>query len=532
MGLHAGNGPAITMAAQTPERASVFAPYRMSPAKPTAKLPVQERASTGVAGLDDVLGGGLPTHHLYLVEGNPGAGKTTLGLQFLREGAQRGEKGVYVTLSETETELQTVAASHGWSLAGIEVFELVSSEGLGPDAEQSILHPSEVELGETVRGVMNAVERMRPSRVVFDSLSEMRLLAQNPLRYRRQVLALKKFFAQCSCTVLMLDDRSTKETDQQLHSIAHGVINLEQSVDHYGPERRRLRVTKMRGIKFRGGEHDFSLDTGGIAVFPRLVAAEHRMGVQTRIGSTGVPAMDKLMGGGLAYGSNTLFVGPSGVGKTTTALTCTLAALRRGDKAVYYLFDEGLATLIIRTKALGLDLEPYLEDGRLQIVPLDPAEVSPGEFAHMVRGAVEDEGALCIAIDSLNAYLQAMSGSKHLMLQMHELLTYLNHRHVLTILVLGQHGLLGEMRAEVDMSYLSDAILLFRYFEARGRLLKAVSMVKSRTNAHEETIREFRMGPKGLEVGQELTDFEGVLTGVAVYHGNMALLSDRNGSAP
>jgi circadian clock protein KaiC len=529
MGLQAAQGPAITIAAQTPD-VRLLHRNRMRTAKTNTPLHTEERASTGIAGLDDVLGGGLPVNHLYLVEGNPGAGKTTLGLQFLRQGAERGEKGVYVTLSETAAELSTVAASHGWTLDGIEVFELVSSEGLGPDAEQSILHPSEVELGETVNGVISAVERLRPARVVFDSLSEMRLLAQNPLRYRRQVLALKKFFAQRNCTVLMLDDRSAKDSEQQLHSIAHGVINLEQTVDQYGPERRRLRVTKMRGIRFRGGEHDFSLDTGGIAVFPRLVAAEHRVGAEARLGSTGVPELDALMGGGLAYGSNTLFVGPSGAGKTTTALACVLAALRRGDKAVYYLFDEGLSTLLIRAKALGLDIEPFMADGRLRLVPLDPAEVTPGEFAHMVRSAIEDDGALCIVIDSLNAYLQAMPGSKHLMLQMHELLTYLNHRHVLTLMVLGQHGLLGEVRTEVDLSYLSDAIVLFRLFEARGRLFKAVSMVKSRVSEHEKTIREFSLGPRGITVGQALTDFEGVMSGVATYRGSQPLLVD--GKAP
>ena len=498
----------------------------MRPNAPTFTPPPQERASTGIAGLDDVLGGGLPAEHLYLVEGNPGSGKTTLGLQFLRNGADQGEKGLYVTLSETAVELNTVAASHGWSLQGIEVFELVSSEGLGPDLEQSILHPAEIELGETVQGVMDAVQRMKPRRVVFDSLSEMRLLAQDPLRYRRQVLALKKFFLEQRCTVLLLDDRTSMDADLQLHSIAHGVINLEQAVDQYGPGRRRLRVVKMRGIKFRGGEHDFSLDTGGIAVFPRLVAAEHRVRSEASVVSSGNPAMDRLMGGGLARGSNTLFVGPSGAGKTTTAVACVRAALERGERATYYLFDEGLSTLLIRSRALGLDLEPWLRSGHLRIVPLDPAEMSPGEFAHMVRRDVEAGHAHSVVIDSLNAYLQAMPGSKHLMLQMHELLTYLNHRNVVTILILGQHGLLGEMRADVDMSYLSDAILLFRYFEARGNLLKAVSMVKSRTNHHEATIREFRLGPSGLEVGQELTDFEGVLMGVTAYRGKIPLLGD------
>ena len=501
----------------------------MPPITP-AIYPNQPRACTGVPGLDDVLGGGLPLNHLYLIEGNPGAGKTTLGLQFLQDGAARGERGLYITLSETGSELRTVAASHGWSLDGIEVFELVSTEGLGPDAEQSILHPSEVELGETTRGVMEAVHRMHPTRVVFDSLSEMRLLAQNPLRYRRQVLALKKFFAEQGCTVLMLDDRSAAEHELQLHSIAHGVICLEQALDQYGPERRRLRVVKMRGIKFRGGEHDFNLDTGGLAVFPRLVAAEHRMALDAAIVSSGTAELDRLLGGGLARGTNMLFAGPSGVGKTTSAVSCVLAALKRGERAAYYLFDEGLGTLLIRSRSLGMDLAPYIESGQLQMLSLDPAEVSPGEFAQRVRAAVEQDEAKIVVIDSLNAYLQAMPGSKHLMLQMHELLTYLNQRKLVTIVVLGQHGLLGEIRSDVDLSYLSDGILLFRFFEARGRLLKAVSVVKSRTSQHELTIREFRLGAGGLEVGTALADFEGVLTGVAAYKGQLPLLGDSDPS--
>ena len=502
----------------------------MKSTQPDRPLPAQERASTGIAGLDDVLGGGLPSHHLYLVEGNPGAGKTTLGLQFLRTGARLKERGLYVTLSETASELETVAASHGWTLDGIEVFELISNEGLGPESEQSILHPSEIELGETVQGVIDAVDRLNPERVVFDSLSEMRLLAQHPLRYRRQVLALKKYFALRRCTVLLLDDRSSRDTELQLHSIAHGVINLEQATDQYGPERRRLRVTKMRGIKFRGGEHDFVLDTGGLWVFPRLVAADHRMSAETEVVNTGTPALDSLMGGGLSRGSSTLLCGPSGVGKTTTALACVRAGLARGEKAAYYLFDEGLGTLLTRAKSLGLDVEPYILSGQLKLLPLDPAEVSPGEFAHMVQHAVEVDGVHYVAIDSLNAYLQAMPGSKHLMLQMHELLTYLNHRQIVTLLVLGQHGLLGDVRTEVDMSYLSDAILLFRYFEARGELLKAVSMVKSRTSEHELTIREFRLGPDGLQVGEALTDFEGVLFGVTSYRGDIPLLGQEGRS--
>ncbi|VWX58231.1 Circadian clock protein KaiC [Burkholderiales bacterium 8X] len=492
----------------------------------TARIPDQARASTGIEGLDHVLGGGLPTHHLYLVEGQPGAGKTTLGIQFLLEGVKRGETGLYVTLSETGDELRTVAASHGWSLEGLTIFELVTIDGLGPDAEQSILHPSEVELGETTRGVMAEVERIKPQRVVFDSLSEMRLLAQDPLRYRRQILALKHFFVRFKCTVLMLDDMSTKAGDLQLHSIAHGVLSLDQVVGEYGENKRFLRVVKLRGVKFRGGEHDFRLDTGGIELFPRLVAAEHRSSFEQIAASTGNRALDDILGGGLNYGSNTLFVGPSGVGKTTTAMTCIAAALARGEQCSYYLFDEGLATLLARCRSLDIPIERYLSSGQLEIIALDPAAMSPGEFVSLVRHAVEVRRATMVGVDSLNAYLQAMPGGKFLMLQMHELLTYLNQQGVATILVLGQHGLFGEGRTDLDMSYLSDAILLFRFFEARGSLLKAVSVVKSRTQAHELTIREFRLGKGGVEVGQALTDFVGVLKGVASYAGSQALLGD------
>ena len=493
---------------------------------PDQTIPDQERASTGIPGLDTILGGGLPANHLYLVEGTPGAGKTTLGLQFLRQGVEADEPGLYITLSETAAELRTVAASHGWSLQGLDIFELVTEEALSPDSEQSILHPSEVELGETTRGVMAAAERIKPKRVVFDSLSEMRLLAQNPLRYRRQVLALKSFFASRVCTVLLLDDRSAGDDDLQLHSIAHGVICLDQAVGQYGPERRTLRIVKMRGIKFRGGDHDFNLDTGGLAVFPRLVAAEHRMEFTSEIVGTGSTGLDKLLGGGLGRGSNILFSGPSGVGKTTTAIACVRAALLRGERASYYLFDEGLGTLLQRARSLGLDIDSYLMSGRLQIHSLDPAEVSPGEFADMVRSAVEHGESRVVVIDSLNAYLQAMSGDKHLLLQMHELLTYLNQRGVVTILILAQHGVIGDVRADVDLSYLSDGIMLFRFFESRGNLLKAVSVVKSRTTDHELTIREFRVGSGGIQVGSALTDFEGVLTGVPSYRGRLPMLGD------
>ena len=496
----------------------------VQPPDSPAKLAVQARASTGVAGLDSVLGGGLPRGHLYLLEGTPGAGKTTLGLQFLMAGLGKGERVLYVTLSETATELAIVAASHGWTLDGIEVFELVTEEGLSPSAEQSILYPAEVELGETTRGVMAAVERLSPSRVVFDSLSEMRLLAQDPLRYRRQILALKHFFAARDCTVLLLDDMTSTAGDLQLHSIAHGVLVLDQASGEYGPVRRHLRIVKMRGVKYRGGEHDLNLDTGGIQVFPRLIAAEHRSEFEIESVGTGTEAFDALLGGGLARGSNTLFIGPSGVGKTTTAISSVVAALERGEKASYYLFDEGLGTLLQRCATLGLPVRKFLDNGQLEIFALDPAEVSPGQFSNMVRDAVQGRGARTVVVDSLNAYLQAMPGAKFLQLQMHELLSFLNQQGIVTLLVLGQHGIIGDVRSDLDLSYLSDAIVLFRFFESRGQLLKAVSVVKSRTSRHELTIREFRLGDRGVEVGPALTDFEGVLGGVPSYRGAVPLL--------
>ncbi|MGJ7580312.1 ATPase domain-containing protein [Variovorax sp. RHLX14] len=503
-------------------------PSASSSTFPSAAVLPQPRAATGIAGLDDVLGGGFPRGHLYLVEGTPGAGKTTLGLQFLLEGRQSGERGLYVTLSETAEEMRIVANSHGWSLEGIELFELINEEGLSPSAEQSILYPAEVELGETTRGIMTAVERLSPSRVIFDSLSEMRLLAQDPLRYRRQILALKHFFAARDCTVLLLDDKSSSGGDLQLHSIAHGVLGLDQATGDYGPVRRHLRIVKMRGVRYRGGEHDVHMDIGGIKVFPRLIAAEHKAKFVASIVSTGTPTLDALMGGGLTRGSNTLFIGPSGVGKTTTAMSAVVEALQRGEKASYYLFDEGLGTLLHRCASLGLQLEPFIESGLLEVLPLDPAEMSPGQFANMVRDAVQVRGASVIVIDSLNAYLQAMPGAKFLLLQMHELLSFLNQQGVITLLVLAQHGIVGDIRSDLDVSYLSDSIVLFRFFEARGQLLKAVSVVKSRTSQHELSIREFRVGAGGIEVGPALTDFEGVLAGVPNYRGTIPLLGDES----
>ena len=482
-----------------------------------------ERSSTGISGLDSILGGGLTAGRVYLVEGTPGTGKTTLAMQFLRAGAARGESGLYITLSETAAELRAVVASHGWTLDGIELHELVNELGLAADEKQSVLLPSEIELGETIKRVVGLVEAMNPTRVVFDSLSEMRLLADEPLRYRRQILALKHFFSSRECTVLMLDDKSSQDGDAQLHSIAHGVISLSQAEQEFGIERRRLRVIKMRGMKYQGGSHDFVLETGGLKVFPRLVAAQHHRRFDGEARSTGSGELDALLGGGLVPGTNTLVTGPSGIGKTTTAVSCMVAALERGEPASYFLFDEGVATLLARSTQLGLNLQPYIDSGLLALSQIDPAEMSPGEFASQVVDAVQGHKSRFVVIDSLNAYIQSMPGQTFLLLHVHELLTYLNQQGVTTLLLLGQHGLVGEVRTDVDLSYLSDVILTFRFFEMAGQVHSAVSCVKSRVAPHERTIREFRLGSGGVKVGKALVDFEGILSGLPSYRGKTPL---------
>jgi circadian clock protein KaiC len=495
---------------------------------PRRRAPV---VSTGIRGLDDVLGGGLPPHRLYLVEGVPGSGKTTLGMQFLLEGRQQGETGLYITLSETRDELHAVAETHGWDLEGIEIFELFSEDEFALGAEQSVFYPAEVELGEAVQHVIETIEALSPVRVVFDSLSEMRLLAQSPLRYRRQILALKQYLSTRQCTVLCLDDKTAEPGDLQLHSIAHGVISLDQWAQDFGAERRRIRIAKLRGVRFRGGYHDCVLETGGLRVFPRLVAAEHQKSFDTVPQSTGVPALDALLGGGITRGTNVLFTGPSGVGKTTTAVRAVLTALERGQKAVYYLFDEGVGTMLRRSEQLGMDLTPYIESGALELHQIDPAELSPGEFSSRVRKAVEGDGASFFVIDSLNAYVLSMPGEQFLLLQFHELLSYLSQKGCTTVLVLGQHGLIGEGRADVDLSYLSDAILLFRFFEAEGNIHGAVLALKSRTTPHKRSIHEFRITSAGLQVGEALSDFEGILSGLPSYTGKLPVLQTAR-SAP
>ena len=474
--------------------------------------------STGIEGLDDVLAGGLTPHHLYLIEGVPGSGKTTLALQFLMEGARRGEPVLYVTLSETEQELREIAASHGWSLEGITLRELVPSEAsLRPDEQYTMFHPSEVELGETTREILADVERIKPTRAVFDSMSELRLLSGNPLRYRRQILALKQFLSGRDCTVLFLDDLTAPSQDLQVQSIAHGVVRLEQLYPEYGAERRRLIVVKYRGVSFRGGYHDYLIRRGGIDVYPRLVAGEHRRAVADEKLSSGIGALDTLLGGGLERGTSTLIVGAAGTGKSSLAAQFVAAAAARGQKAAMFIFDESTHTLLTRAAGLGIELQRPVDTGRVMLHQIDPAELSPGGFVHAIREAVAKHDVSIVVIDSLNGYLNAMPGEKFLIIQLHELLTFLGQAGVATLLIGAHHGMIGaHMIAPVDASYLADAVILMRYFEAKGEVRQAISVIKKRGGAHERSIREFRMEKGRISVGPPLREFRGILTGVPV----------------
>jgi circadian clock protein KaiC len=486
----------------------------------------QEKATTGISGLDDILRGGFPVGRVMLIEGDPGVGKTTLALQFLIEGAKRGEASIYVTLSETREELEQVAASHGWSLEGIEVFELAAPAAFQEEEQNTFFHPSEVELAEMTKAVTDLSLKVQPRRLVFDSLSEIRLLAQSPLRYRREVLALKQFFAGRGCTVLLLDDRTDRSTDSHVQSIAHGVLSLEQLVPLYGAHRRRLRVTKLRGVDFRGGFHDFVIRRGSLEVFPRLIAAEHTQPPTAGAASSGVTELDAMLGGGLDRGTSALFHGPPGTGKSALATQFAIAAAQRGDRASIYAFDESIATLERRSVALGLDVAAQRKAGKLTIRQVDPAEVPPGQLTHQIRDSVEREGVQLVVIDSLNGYLNAMPEESFLVLQLHELLAYLNQQGVVTILVLAQQGLVGSMASSLDVTYLADTVVMIRHFEAAGALRRAISVTKKRTGKHESTIRELTFGPRGVTAGDPLTRFRGVLTGVPTYEGSAAELSE------
>jgi circadian clock protein KaiC len=484
--------------------------------------PLSAKISTGISGLDDILGGGLAPNRLYLIEGMPGSGKTTLALQFLSAGRSAGERCLYVTLSETKEELEAVVASHGLTLDGIDVFDLSAAEDVfGAGREMTLLHPWEVELDETVKLITDEVERINPSRVAFDSLSEMRLLAQDPLRYRRQILALKQFFAGRKATVLLLDDRTGigGQQDLQLHSLSHGVITLERLTLDFGAARRRLQVQKMRGSDFRAGFHDLTIRRGGLEVFPRLVAAEHHRPFAGDPVPSGLPALDTLLNGGPLRGTCTLITGPAGTGKTTLALQYVAAACGRGERAAVYEFDERIGTLLSRAAKQSLGLQASIDDGKLLLQQIDPAEISPGEFAAMIRDQVERTNVRLVVIDSLNGYQAAMPQENQLVLQLHELLSYLNQQGVATLLLNVQQGVIGSEEANLAISYIADAVLLLRFFETAGRVRKAISVLKNRGGEHEDTIREFRIDHSGVRIGEPLTGFHGVLTGNPTYTG-------------
>ncbi|HEY7448823.1 MAG TPA: ATPase domain-containing protein [Vicinamibacterales bacterium] len=488
------------------------------PTKPSVVTAAQRSkplVSTGIAGLDQLLTGGLTPNRLYLIEGRPGTGKTTLGLHFLLEGLRQSERCLYVTLAETASELRAIAESHGWSLEGIQVFQMPTDTGAKSEDQYTLYHPSEVELGETMEAVLDRVDELRPTRIVFDSLSEMRLLARDPLRYRRQILDLKGHFAERECTALLLDDHSAGDADLQLESLSHGVILLEQLPYEYGRTRRRLRVVKMRGVATIEGFHDFSLRRGGLTVYPQLLFDSTAKG-NSGLLESGLPELDELLGGGIEAGTSTLVLGPAGSGKST--LCAQYATLERAKTAIY-LFEERRKTYLARCDALGMRLSELQTSGQVLIEQIEAGSVSPGEFSYRIKRAVEEEGVTIVLIDSLNGYLNAIPQVSEPLARMHELVSYLNERGVATLMVVAQHGVIGSMEAPLDISYLSDCVVMLRFFEAGGAVRRAISVVKKRSGPHESTIRELRVGPNRLHVGKTLADFDGVLTGNPRYHG-------------
>ena len=489
------------------------------PTEPSRKS--APRQTTGIAGLDEILNGGLPANRLYVVEGDPGAGKTTLALQFLREGARLGQRVLYVTLSETLEELKDVAASHDWTLDGIEMIELDAlSERLDEAANYTVYHPSDVELGETVKRVRDEVERLDPERVALDSVSELKILSQTSVRYRREILGLKQFFAGRKCTVLVLDDRTGSQGEQQLQSIAHGVLRLEREGREYGTTRRQIHIVKMRGVRFQEGQHDFVIRTGGMEVFPRLSVSDGPVMDRSGTISSGNAYLDNLLGTGLDRGSSNLLLGPAGCGKTTICTHYMLAALQRGETVTCYQFEESRETFLHRSAGYGMDFQPYIDSGQFDLVQIDIGELSPGDFSSRVRRAVEVHKSSLIVIDSLNGYLNGMPSERFLLIHMRELLGYLGQKGIVTILTMAQHGMLGiAMQTPIDVSFLADTVLLLRFFEANGTVRQAISVVKKRRSAHERTLREMKIGPTGMQIGEVLRDFQGVLTGVPRYRG-------------
>jgi circadian clock protein KaiC len=485
-----------------------------------------DKESTGIAGLDEILGGGMPAHRLYVVEGNPGSGKTTFALQFLREGVRLGQRVLYVTLSETLQELTDVAVSHNWKLDGIDILELDSlSDRFKEDADYTVFHPSDVELEETVGRIRAEVERLNPDRVALDSVSELKILSQTVVRYRREILGLKQFFAGRKCTVLVLDDCTTADTEQQLQSIAHGVLRMDRQAREYGSTRRQIQVVKMRGVAFQDGQHDFVIRSGGLELYPRLSATDTAAVGDAGATESGSPQLDALLGGGLDRGSSTLLIGPAGAGKTTLCSQYMMAALQRGEHVVCYQFEENRQTFLHRSNGYGMDFEPYIASGEFDLIQVNIADLSPGEFSSRVRNAVEERKASFVVIDSLNGYLNGMPNERFLLIHIRELLAYLAQKSVVTLMTLAQHGTVGSsMQSPVDVSFLADTVVLLRFFEAAGQVRQAISVVKRRRGAHERTLREMKIGSSGVQIGEVLEQFEGVLTGVPRFRGKQEQL--------
>ena len=484
-----------------------------------------ESVSSGIAGFDDILGGGWPAGQIYLVLGLPGAGKTTLGLQFLLDGAAKGERVLYVTLSETLVEIQHVFAAHGWSMDGVEVFELGQAhDALGLGDPPTMFDPSDVEFRETTRALREQIDRVAPRRVVFDSLAELALLARDNLAFRRELLMLKQILIERGTTALLLSDTTTPDADRQLQSLCHGVLNMDDLAPEYGTERRRLRLRKLRGRRYRGGYHDFRIDRGGVTVFPRLIAAEHGEPFSKEPLRTGIAHLDRMLGGGLPRGGSALLMGPAGSGKSCLVSHFAAALAKDGQPASVFLFDEVVDSFVSRAEGLGLDLQAHIDSGLLEVRQVDPAQLSPGEFVHLVRTAVEERGARMIAIDSLNGYMHAMPEERFLTVQMHELLTYLNQMGVMAVLVLAQAGMIGNMTTPADLTYIADSVILTRFFEAGGEVRRAISILKKRRGPHEMAIRELRIGVEGLQVGKPLSTFRGVLSGVPTFTGEVSTL--------
>lgn len=481
----------------------------------------QMKCHTGVKGLDEVLGGGLPRNQLYLLQGKPGTGKTTLALQYLMEGAHHGEKSLYITFSETQLELQTVARSHGWELGEVSILELSAiSASVGASNQTTMFHPSEIELAKTIQILLEKIKEVNPSRIVFDSVSELRLLAESSLRYRRQMLSFKEFFIGRGCTVLFLDDLTTEAGDVHVQSIVHGVLLLEKFRAGYGTERRQFHIVKLRGVEFKGGTHDYLIKKGGIQIFPRLISGHLKTDYKKETLSTGVAELDSLLGGGFDRGTSNLILGPAGTGKSTLTVRFAISSALRGEKVAIYSFEESVTNLVNRADSLGLELSKFIDNGLIKLRKIEPAELTPGEFTSLLRRAATDEDCDVVIIDSLNGYLHAMPERDFLLLQLHELLSFLGSHGVITLMVLAQAGIMGSMQTPLDLTYLADSVIVTRFFEAFGHVKKAVSVIKKRTGSHEETLRELRIGPGGIIIGQVLSKFSGIFSGIPRYTGS------------